>query len=125
MMTSDDPSVLAADLTKMTLQPVSVERAEELLAEEMAWLPEGEPQQCIAEDCTLDLDQVASERGKLRRRTVLSRRKGDQLRIVVEVSILRSDGIEIERKRFEEPSGEADRYVEALRQDLRVVPRPL
>lgn len=115
MMTSDDPSVLAADLTRMTLRPVSVERAEELLAEDMAWLPEGEPQQCIAEDCTLDLHATAGEAGKLRRRTVLSRGEGDQLRIVVEVSVLRPDGIEIERKRFEEPSGEAERHIEALR----------
>ena len=113
MMTSEDPAVLSADLTRMTLRPVSRERAEEILAEEMAWLPEGEPLQCIAEDCTCDLHR-AGEQGRLRRRTLLSRRAGDRLRIVVDVSVLGTQGLEIERRRFEEPSGEADRYIEAL-----------
>jgi hypothetical protein len=116
MLTSEDARVLAADLSRMTTRPVGTERAEEILADDMAWLPEGEPVQCIAEDCVWDI-AGASGAHKLHRRTMLIRRRG-RLTIAVEVALLRPDGIELERRRFEEPSGEADRYVQSLRDRL-------
>lgn len=116
MITTEDPRALAADLSRMTTRPVTVERAEEILADDMAWLPEGEPVQCIAEDCTWEI-AGGSGAHKLHRRTMLIRRRG-RLTIAVEVALLRPDGIELERRRFEEPSGEADRYVQALRERL-------
>ncbi len=117
MITSEDPHGLAADLSKMTVRPVSRERAEEILAEDLVWLPQGEPRQCIAEDCAWE---VEGTRGplKVHRRTLVARRQDDRLRIMVEVALLRPDGIEMERRRFEEPSGEAERYLDDLRQRL-------
>ena len=38
---------------KMTAEPVSVDRAEEVLSEQMAWLPQGEPLQSVADDRTV------------------------------------------------------------------------
>lgn len=114
MITSEDPNILAADLSRMTVNPVSIERAEEILAEELVWLPEGEPRQCIAEDCTWDLGGPGRPH-KVRRRTILSRRPADQLRIVVEVALVGPTAIELERRRFEQPSGDVERYTSELR----------
>lgn len=111
MNTSEDPAALAADLSKMTAEPVSVDRAEEILSEQMAWLPQGEPLQSVAEDRTAS----AGDGRSVRRRTIVFRRAGDQLQIIVEVSLLAQGGIEMERRRFEESSAEADRYAEGLR----------
>ena len=116
MITTEDPRALAADLSRMTTRPVDVERAEQILADDMVWLPEGEPMQCVAEDCAWDI-AAGSGSHKLHRRTLLIRRRGE-LTIAVEVALLRPDGIELERRRFDEPSGDADRYVQALRERL-------
>jgi len=43
VFTSLDANQLAQDLSRMSVDPVSIERAEELLSEHMAWLPQGEP----------------------------------------------------------------------------------
>ena len=114
MFTSEDPKTLAADLSRMTLDPVSVERAEELLSEHMSWLPPGEPMQCIAEDRTTALEDAGGTY-RLHRRTIVFRREGDRLQIMVEIALLGPDGIELERRRFDEPSDEPDRYMEELR----------
>ena len=98
MITSGDPAALAADLSKMTAEPVSVDRAEEILSEQMAWLPQGEPLQSVAEDRTAS----AGDGRSVRRRTIVFRRAGDQLQIIVEISLLAQGGIEMERRRFEE-----------------------
>jgi hypothetical protein len=110
MITSDDPKRLTADLNRMTAEPVSQERAEQVLAEEMAWLPEGEPQQCIVEDRYWDIDSAVGA-GRLHRRTILSRGEGDQLHITVEVALARLDGIELDRRPFDKPSDEIRAYL--------------
>ena len=110
MFTSEDPEVLAADLSRMTVDPVSVERAEELLSEAMSWLPQSEPLQCIAEDLTTTIEGTPGAHS-LRRRTIVFRRQGDRLQIMVEAALIGRDGLEIERRRFDEPSGEAERYI--------------
>ena len=110
MFTSEDPEVLAADLSRMTVDPVSVERAEELLSEAMSWLPQSEPLQCIAEDLTTTIEGTPGAHS-LRRRTIVFRRQGDRLQIMVEAALTGPDGLEIERRRFDEPSGEAERYI--------------
>ena len=117
MFTSEDPGTLAADLSRMTLDPVTVERAEELLAESMAWLPQSEPMQCIAEDRTLAIAGTGDVRS-LHRRTIVFRREGDRLQIIVEVALLGPDGIERERRRFDTPTGELERYVDEARARL-------
>ena len=109
MMTSEDPATLAAALSKVTIEPVSVERAEEILSEQMAWLPEGEPLQSVAEDQT----SPAGSAGNVRRRTLVFRRAGDRLQILIEVAQLGAQGIETERRRFEEAT-EADQYAAEL-----------
>jgi len=114
MFTSEDPKTLAADLSRMTLDPVSVERAEELLSEHMSWLPPGEPMQCIAEDRTTALENTGGT-SRLHRRTIVFRREGDRLQIMVEASLVGPDGIERERRRFDEPSEEPERYIEQMR----------
>jgi hypothetical protein len=110
MFTSEDPKTLAADLSRMTLAPVSLEQAEELLSEAMAWLPQGEPLQCIAEDRTMEIESRGGVH-RLHRRTMVFRREGDRLQIMVEAALVGPDGTERERRRFDEPSGEAERYV--------------
>jgi hypothetical protein len=117
MITSEDARTLAADLSRMTTRPVPVERAEETLADDMAWLPQGEPLQCIAEDCTWDIAAPAGAH-KLHRRTILTRQAEDRLSIAVEVALMRPDGIELERRQFDAPSGEADGYLQTLRDRL-------
>ena len=117
MFTSEDPRTLAADLSRMTLDPVTVERAEALLAESMAWLPQSEPMQCIAEDRMLTIAGTGDVRS-LHRRTILFRRAGDRLQIIVEVALLGPDGIEHERRRFDTPTGELERYVNEVRARL-------
>lgn len=117
MITSADPQQLAADLGRMASRPIPVERAEEILADEMAWLPEGEPVQCVAEDCAWDIPTAAGVH-KLHRRTILTRLADEQLAVEVEVALMRPDGIELERRLFEAPSGEADAYVTTLRERL-------
>jgi len=119
MFTSEDPKSLAADLSRMTLDPVSVERAEELLSEHMAWLPQSEPLQCIAEDRTLELRGLGGIY-RLHRRTIVFRRAGDRLEIMVEASVVGPDGIEHERRRFDEP-GEAERYIDEARARMSAV----
>jgi hypothetical protein len=114
MFTSEDPKTLAADLSRMTVEPVSVERAEELLSENMAWLPQSEPLQCIAEDRTTEFRGPGGVHS-LHRRTIVFRREGDRLQIMVEAALLGPDGIERERKRFEEPTEEVERYAEEVR----------
>ena len=93
MFTSEDAKTLAADLSRMTVEPVPVERAEELLSENMAWLPEGEPLQCIAEDRTTEIEGPGGAHS-LHRRTILFRREGDRLQIMVEIALLGPEGIE-------------------------------
>lgn len=117
MITSEDARTLAADLSRMSTRPIPVDRAEEILADDMAWLPEGEPVQCIAEDCTWE---IAARAGlhKLHRRTILTRQADDRLSIAVEVALTRPDGIELERRLFDAPSGEADSYLQTLRDRL-------
>lgn len=117
MFTSEDPKTLAADLSRMTVEPVSVERAEELLSEYMAWLPQGEPLQCIAEDRTTDIE-ASGEVHRLRRRTIVFRREGDRLQIMVEAALVGLDGTEVERRRFDESAEQAERYVEEVRARL-------
>ena len=117
MNTSEDAKTLAAELSRMTIEPVTVARAEEILADDMAWLPEGEPMQCIAEDRMWDI-QAGSGLHKLHRRTILTRRDDEQLRILVEIALLRPDGIELERGVFDQPSGEADEFLKTLRERL-------
>jgi hypothetical protein len=51
----------------------------------------------------------------VRRRTILSRRPADQLRIVVEVALVGPTAIELERRRFEQPSDDVERYTSELR----------
>ena len=114
MFTSEDPKTLAADLSRMTLDPVSVERAEELLSEHMSWLPPGEPMQCIAEDRTTAFEDAGGT-SRLHRRTIVFRREGDRLQIMVEASLVGPDGIERERRRFDEPSDEPERYTKEVR----------
>jgi len=113
MFTSEDPETLAADLSRMTVEPVSVERAEQLLSENMAWLPQGEPLQCIAEDRTTQFRQPGGIHS-LHRRTIVFRREGNRLQIMVEAALLGPDGIERERRRFDESSDEAARYIEEV-----------
>jgi hypothetical protein len=115
MFTSEDTQTLAADLSRMTVEPVSVEKAEELLSEHMAWLPQGEPLQSVAEDRTSEIQGPGGATHRLHRRTIVFRREGDRLQILVEIALLKADGIELERRRFDEPSDEPDRYMEALR----------
>jgi hypothetical protein len=117
MFTSEDPKALAADLSRMTVAPVSVERAEELLSEHMAWLPQSEPLQCVAEDRTTEIE-AAGEIHRLRRRTIVFRREGDRLQIMVEAALVGPDGTELERRRFEESAEQAERYVEDVRARL-------
>jgi hypothetical protein len=117
MFTSEDPKSLAADLSRMTVEPVSVERAEELLAEYMAWLPEGEPMHCIAEDRASEIQSPGGNHS-LHRRTIVFRREGDRLQIMVEAALVGPDGTERERRRFDEPSGETERYIEEVRARL-------
>jgi hypothetical protein len=117
MFTSEDPKTLAADLSRMTVKPVSVERAEELLSEDMAWLPQGEPLQCIAEDQTTEIQGLGGVHS-LHRRTIVFRREGDRLQIIVEAALAGPDGTERERRRFDEPSSEAERYIEEVRTRL-------
>lgn len=117
MITSEDARTLAADLSRMATRPVSVERAEEILADDMAWLPEGEPMQCIAEDCAWEIAAGAGVH-RLHRRTILTRQADDRLAIQVEVALMRPDGIELERRRFDAPSNEADSYLQTLRDRL-------
>ena len=117
MFTSEDPPTLAADLSRMTLEPISVERAEELLSESMAWLPQSEPMQCVAEDRTLEIPGTGGTHS-LHRRTLLFRREGDRLQMMVEAALIGPDGIERERRRFDEPSGDLERYVEEARARL-------
>ena len=117
MFTSEDPQILAADLSRMTVEPVSVERAEELLSEYMAWLPQGEPLQCIAEDRTTDIE-APGEAHRLRRRTIVFRREGDRLQIMIETALIGPDGTEIERRRFNESAEQADHYIEEVRARL-------
>jgi hypothetical protein len=93
MFTSEDPKTLAADLSRMTVKPVSVERAEELLSEHMAWLPQGEPLQCIAEDRTTEI-QGPGVVHSMHRRTIVFRREGDRLQIIVEAALAGPDGTE-------------------------------
>lgn len=114
MFTSEDPAILAADLSRMTVDPVSMERAEQILSEQMAWLPQGEPLQSVAEDRCWDL-QGRGGTHRVHRRTILFRRPEDRLQIMVEIARLDEHGIEMERRRFEEPSGEADRYIDQIR----------
>ena|SRR5208282_2935337 len=117
MFTSEDPKTLAADLSRMTLEPVSVERAEELLSESMAWLPQSEPLQCIAEDRTIEIPGLGGLHS-LRRRTIVFRREGDRLQIMVEAALVGPNGTERERVRFDDPSGEAERYIADARARL-------
>lgn len=121
MITSTDARTLAADLSRMASKPVPRERAEEILGENMAWLPEGEPQQCVAEDLVWE---IAAQGGshKLHRRTVLTRLADEQLDILVEVALTRPDGIELERREFDAPTGEADAYIGSLRTRLTGTP---
>ena len=114
MFTSEDPKTLAADLSRMTVQPVSVERAEERLSESMAWLPQSEPLQCIAEDLSTEI-QGQGRLHSLHRRTILFRREGNRLQIMVEAALVGPNGIEHERRRFDDPSDEAERYIEEVR----------
>jgi hypothetical protein len=114
MFTSEDPAILAADLSRMTVDPVSTERAEQILSEQMVWLPQGEPLQSVAEDRTWDL-QGKGGAHRLHRRTILFRRPEDRLQILVEVARLDQHDIEIDRRRFEEPSGDAERYIDQIR----------
>jgi hypothetical protein len=113
MFTSEDPKVLAADLSRMTVEPVSLERAEELLAEYMAWLPQGEPMHCIAEDRTFEIHGLGGVHS-LHRRTIVFRREGDRLQIMIETALVGPDGTERERGRFDEPSGATERYIEEV-----------
>jgi hypothetical protein len=113
MFTSEDPKTLAGDLSRMTVDPVTVEQAEGLLSENMAWLPEGEPLQCIAEDRTTEIKSPGGVHS-LHRRTIVFRREADRLQIMVEIALLGPDGIERERRRFDEPGDEADRYMEEV-----------
>jgi hypothetical protein len=115
MFTSEDPKTLAADLSRMTVEPISVEQAETLLSEHMAWLPQGEPLQTIAEDRTSDLQGSGGSVHRLHRRTIVFRREGDRLQVMVEIALLGPDGIELERRRFDKSAEEADRYGEKLR----------
>jgi hypothetical protein len=117
MFTSEDPKTLAADLSRMTVEPVSVERAEELLSEHMAWLPEGEPMHCIAEDRVSEIQSIGGLHS-LHRRTIVFRRGRDRLQIMVEAALVGPDGTERERRRFDEPSGETERYIEEVRARL-------
>lgn len=117
MFTSEDPKALAADLSRMTVEPVSVERAEELLSEHMAWLPQGEPLQCIAEDRIMDIE-ASGEAHRLRRRTIVFRREGDRLQIMVEAALVGPDGTELERRRFDASAKQADHYIEEVRARL-------
>jgi hypothetical protein len=117
MITSEDARTLAADLSRMTTHPVPVERAEEILADDMAWLPQGEPLQCIAEDCAWEIAGRAGTH-RLHRRTILTRQADDRLSIAVEVAFMRPDGIELERRQFDTPSGEADSYLQSVRDRL-------
>lgn len=73
--------------------------------------------QCIAEDRTWDI-QAGAGPHRLHRRTILMRRDEGGLRIAVEVALLRPDGIELERRMFDQPSGEADDYMKAIRERL-------
>jgi hypothetical protein len=114
MFTSEDPIILAADLSRMTVDPVSTERAEQILSEQMAWLPQGEPLQTVVEDRSWD-QQGEGGAYRLHRRTILFRRPEDRLQIMVEVACLDQHGIEMERRRFEEPSGELERYIDQTR----------
>jgi hypothetical protein len=50
----------------------------------------------------------------LHRRTIVFRREADRLQIMVEIALLGPDGIERERRRFDEPGDEADRYMEEV-----------
>jgi hypothetical protein len=122
MFTSEDPKTLAADLSRMTIEPVSVERAEELLSEHMAWLPQSEPMQCIAEDWTSEI-QSSGGVHSLHRRTIVFRREGDRLQVMVEVAIVAPDGTERERRRFDNSAEEAKRYIEETRARLSGMPR--
>jgi hypothetical protein len=117
MFTSEDPKTLAADLSRMTVEPVSIERAEELLAEYMAWLPESEPMHCIAEDQASEIRSLGGVHS-LHRRTIVFRRERDRLQIMVEATLVGPDGTERERRRFDEPSGETERYIEEVRTRL-------
>jgi hypothetical protein len=117
MFTAEDPKTLAADLSRLNVEPVSVERAEELLAEHMAWLPESEPMHCIAEDRASEIPSLGGAHS-LHRRTIVFRRGGDRLQIMVEAALVGPDGTERERRRFDEPSGETERYIEEVRARL-------
>jgi hypothetical protein len=117
MITSSDAQTLAADLSRMASKPIPLERAEEILGDQMPWLPEGEPQQCVAEDVGWDVPTSAGVY-RMHRRTILTRLPDEQLGILVEVALTRPDGIELERREFEAPTGEADAYVTSLRERL-------
>jgi len=121
MFTSESPEALARDLSRMTIRPVSVEQAEALLAESMAWLPQGEPLQCIAEDHTIKVEGPGGGHS-LHRRTIVFRRTEDRLEIMVEAAVVGPDGTERERRRFDEPSGEAEQYLAEVQRKLSIPP---
>ena len=85
----------------------------------MAWLPQGEPLQCIAEDHTVKIEGPDGAYS-LHRRTFVFRRDEDRLQIMVEAALVGPDGTEHERRRFDESSDEAEQYLAEVRTKLSV-----